>query len=414
MVRFLHTADWQLGLTRRWLRGEAQGRYADARVAAVRALGVLAQEQGCQFVVVAGDVLESPQVATATVRRLFEALKEFPVPVYLLPGNHDPLGAGSVYRTRLWERECPGHVQVLDRAGPWPVADGVELVAAPWPSKRPGEDLVARALAGLPPAEGVRIGVAHGSVDRILPDRTDPATIGTAAVEQALADGRLHYLALGDRHSTTPIGDSGAIWYSGTPEVTDFRERRPGEVLVVDVDPAALEPVRVTGHRVGSWRFEVLERELLDARDVEALDADLDRRPDKNRTVVRLVLRGVLDLPAHERLGQVLERHGQLFAALHTWDRAGDLRLRPDATAVPGWGLSGFVAGAAAEIADSSRTGGGPEPGLTTDGGDGSEGTAGPAGLLDWEPTWDGPDDATSARDALALLYRLTVARGSP
>ncbi|WP_153397128.1 metallophosphoesterase family protein [Ornithinicoccus halotolerans] len=412
MVRFLHTADWQLGLTRRWLRGEAQGRYADARVAAVRALGVVAGEQGCEFVVVAGDVLESPQVATGTLRRLFEALKEFPVPVYLLPGNHDPLGAGSVYRTRLWERECPGHVHVLDRPGPWPVADSVELLAAPWPSKRPGEDLVARALADLPPAEGVRIGVAHGPVDRILPDHADSnhATINTGTVEQALASGRLHYLALGDRHSVTPVGDSGAIWYSGTPEVTDFRERRPGEVLVVDVDPGAPEPVRVAGHQVGRWRFEVVERELLDGRDVETLDADLDRRVDKDRAVVRLVLRGVLDLPAHQRLGEVLERHGQLFAALHTWDRAGDLRLRPDLTAMPGWGLSGFVAGAAAEIADSSAGAGQLQPPGTTDRADGAQSSA---ALLDWEPSWDGPEDATSARDALALLYRLTVARES-
>ena len=31
MVRFLHTADWQIGITRRHLDAEAQARFAAAR-----------------------------------------------------------------------------------------------------------------------------------------------------------------------------------------------------------------------------------------------------------------------------------------------------------------------------------------------------------------------------------------------
>ena len=30
-MRFIHTADWQLGMTRHFLEGEAQPRYAAAR-----------------------------------------------------------------------------------------------------------------------------------------------------------------------------------------------------------------------------------------------------------------------------------------------------------------------------------------------------------------------------------------------
>ena len=41
-MRFLHTADWQLGMTRHYLNGDAQPRYSAARRAAVAALGPLA------------------------------------------------------------------------------------------------------------------------------------------------------------------------------------------------------------------------------------------------------------------------------------------------------------------------------------------------------------------------------------
>ena len=45
-MRFLHTADWQLGMTRHFLAGEAQPRYSAARRDAVAGLGALAAEVG--------------------------------------------------------------------------------------------------------------------------------------------------------------------------------------------------------------------------------------------------------------------------------------------------------------------------------------------------------------------------------
>ena len=41
-MRFLHTADWQLGMTRHFLAGDAQPRYSAARRDAVAGLGALA------------------------------------------------------------------------------------------------------------------------------------------------------------------------------------------------------------------------------------------------------------------------------------------------------------------------------------------------------------------------------------
>ena len=85
MMRFLHTSDWQLGMTRRFLSEEAQARFD-----AIRTIGRIAREKQCQFMLVCGDSFESNQMDRKTVARAIEALKEVSVPVYLLPGNHDP------------------------------------------------------------------------------------------------------------------------------------------------------------------------------------------------------------------------------------------------------------------------------------------------------------------------------------
>ena len=50
---FIHTSDFQLGMTRWFLKGEAQGRFNDDRESAIMHLGQLAEEVGAEFIVVA-------------------------------------------------------------------------------------------------------------------------------------------------------------------------------------------------------------------------------------------------------------------------------------------------------------------------------------------------------------------------
>lgn len=196
-MRFVHTADWQLGMTRHFLEGEAQPRYSAARRDAVAGLRDLAMAAGAEFVVVAGDVFEDNHLDPRVITQSLEAMRAVGVPVYLLPGNHDPLDASSVYTSALFTAECPDNVTVLDRAGVHQVRPGVEIVAAPWRSKRPTTDLVAEVLADLPSDDVTRIVVAHGGVDVLDPDPTRPSLIRLAAVQDAINRGAVHYVALG-------------------------------------------------------------------------------------------------------------------------------------------------------------------------------------------------------------------------
>jgi DNA repair exonuclease SbcCD nuclease subunit len=357
-MRFLHTADWQLGMTRHFLAGDAQPRYSAARRDAVAGLGALAAEVGAEFVVVAGDVFEHNQLAPQVIGQSLEAMRAIGVPVYLLPGNHDPLDASSVYTSALFTAECPDNVRVLDRAGIHQVRPGLEIVAAPWRSKAPTTDLVAEVLEELSSGPAIRVLVAHGGVDVLDPNRDKPSLIRLARLDEALARGALHYVALGDKHSLTQVGDTGRVWYSGSPEVTNFDdvESDPGHVLVVDIDEAG-GTVSVAPRRVGHWRFVTLHRQVDTSRDIADLDMNLDGFGEKERTVVRLALTGSLSITDRAALDACLDRYARLFAWLGLWERHTDLAVIPADGEFTDLGIGGFAAAAVDELVATARDG---------------------------------------------------------
>ncbi|GAA4541189.1 metallophosphoesterase family protein [Mycobacterium paraffinicum] len=359
-MRFLHTADWQLGMTRHFLAGDAQPRYSAARRDAVAGLGALAAEVGAEFVVVSGDVFEHNQLPPQVVGQSLEAMRAIGIPVYLLPGNHDPLDASSVYTSALFTAECPDNVVVLDRAGVHELRPGLEIVAAPWRSKAPTTDLVGEVLEDLTPEPVTRILVAHGGVDVLDPDRDKPSLIRLAALDDALATGTVHYVALGDKHSRTHVGNSGRVWYSGAPEVTNFDdvESDPGHVLIVEIDEAdPRRAVTVESRHVGRWRFVTMHRQVDTRRDIADLDVNLDLITEKDRTVVRLALTGSLTVTDRAALDACLDKYARLYAWLGLWERRTDLAVIPADGEFSDLGIGGFAAAAVDELVATAREG---------------------------------------------------------
>jgi DNA repair exonuclease SbcCD nuclease subunit len=374
VVRFVHTADWQLGMRRHFLDEDAQHRFSQDRLDAVAAVGRLAAEAGAAFVVVAGDVFDDNQVDRRTVLRLLDVLRGYPdIPVLLLPGNHDPLDAGSVFASDDFREHCPPQVHVVADAEPIEVADGVEVVGAPWPVKSPVRNPALDVLESLSAPTGVRILLAHGGVD-VLGGEFDQATVLRAAdLEPAVETGLVHFVALGDRHSATPVGESGRIWFAGAPEPTAYVEDNPGKALLVDVDA---EHVQVEQRQVGRWRFR---REVFDVageQDLDAVQRWLDEPDDKPRTIAKLALRGSLTLRERTRLDQALAEAAETYGALESWQRHADLVTAPDDEDLDAMEVGGFVADAVAELREIAQA---------------------------------DTEDREDASDALALLYRTVV-----
>ena len=382
-VTFIHSSDFQLGMTRWFLDDDAQSRFDDSRLRAIARLGDLAEESGAEFIVVAGDVFDSNALKPQTMDRALAALDALPVPVYLLPGNHDALLPGAALE-RAAQRD---NITVLADSTPVDVRPGVELVGAPLLARYATEDLAAKALAGLEPTENIRILVAHGQCE----DRSGenkPDRIDLTGLEAALDAGVIDYVAMGDTHSAGPIGTSGRVWFSGAPEVTDFHDRREnveggevnsGKALVVDVDKRSAEDseVSVDERTVGEWTFDALHFEVADAADVKDLLDHLEAYPEKTRTVVKYSIAGTLGLEATRELEEGLAAKENVFGALFERKRLMDLHLEPSDEELANLPLSGYARDAMSSLLEMASA---------------------PAD----------PEGAASARDAVNLLFRLS------
>ena len=198
----------------------------------------------------------------------------------------------------------------------------------------------------------------------------NPRLIGVSKLEERLASGLIHFVVLGDRHSTTKVGDTGRIWYSGAPEPTAFNEVDPGKVLVVTLH-ADREPM-VEERSVGTWKFLYEEWELTGNADLDALDDWLSGLRGKERTIVRLKLKGQISLGQKARLDQISDDYSAPLADLDIGD-GGDLLVLPDGFDVDDLGLSGYARESFADLRELAQAG----------------------------------EHVVAAGDALALLYRL-------
>lgn len=340
-MKFIHTSDWQIGMTRAFLSQEAGARFAQARIDAITTIGDIAREHGAAFIVVAGDVFESNQLSRSTVARALDAIAALPVPVFLLPGNHDPLDASSIFQTDAFST-LGDHVQVIRDGQPIPVPGqrNTEIVGAPWRSKRPATDQCAEVLAALSPANDTRrVFVGHGQTDNLAPDHSQPGVIALSALEDALSDGRVDFIALGDRHSVTRVGSSGRIWYSGAPLATDFDETDPNQCLLVNLDSAEVMPLAC-----GDWRFLAIQQEINADADVRRFHDWLDALPDKARSIVKVGFTGTVNLATAADLDACMEEAADAFASLRRRDRTTDLAVVPDTLDENAVALGGYAA----------------------------------------------------------------------
>lgn len=354
MITFIHTSDLQLGMTRWFLDDDAQARFSAARLSSITKLGELAVASGASFIVVAGDVFEHNALEDRTRLRAFEAFSRLPVPVYLLPGNHDPLVADSIFFSSSAE-----NVHVLDSSQPIEAADGVEIVGAPYKSKRANYDLVAAAIEPLETTDSIRIVVGHGQVNSRESDKA-PDIIDLDTVENALRRGAIDYVALGDTHSTESWGSTGAVWFSGAPETTAYKEvstgggeSDSGNALVVTIDkPSAEEGATVTVDKreIGEWHFEALEHAVDSQADAEEFIELLKAYPSKSTTAIKYGLRGTVSLSVQAYLQKELSELEPVFASLRPRKRTMDLHLEPEEKELEELDITGYARGALDEL----------------------------------------------------------------
>jgi hypothetical protein len=304
-LRLLHTADWQLGKSFAGVPGDAASLLRAARFDAVRTLARIARERAVDAVLVAGDVFDDNLVGASTVARTIAAMREFPGPWVLLPGNHDADTAASVW-SRLRHGGVPENLLLAGSPLPLSLADGrLVVLPAPLTARRVFDDLTEWMDGAATAPTVMRVGLAHGSVAGRLPGDADAANpIAADRAERA----QLDYLALGDWHGTLEIAPR--TWYAGTPEPDRFATNEPGHALLVELT-APRSPARVERIITATYHWHTVDLDVtgLEPGDVgAAVDRTLPPPAERHRALLRLRLGGIAGLATRAAIDTALER----------------------------------------------------------------------------------------------------------
>lgn len=330
----------------RHARAQAQAISAE-RTATIRRIVDLANERRVDFMLVAGDQFEDAAPNLNDIAQVVAALRRATMPVYVLPGNHDPARGDSPYASAAW-RALAGStvVTVLDPKS-YDVPGGV-LLASPCEKKYSTQDPT-MIFTQMPSADGtIRVGCAHGTLNIGVAQVFDEGHQrgGYPIALDAASRAGLAYLALGHWHSHFESKDRDAlIVYSGTPEPTSYADKDCGTVSIVEITgPRALpiiERVRVAGLTWHDLTFGITD-EASYARAV----AELEAIPEPGRAVIKATFRGVL-LPGFVEIRAI--SRASLTPYFFSYNEIDELVVKDEAS--QDW-RDAMNAGLAADIAD--------------------------------------------------------------
>lgn len=322
-LRFLHSADWQIGKVFRFVDDSTMGLLQEARLAAITRLGEKAIELGAKHILVAGDVYDMEALSPRSLNQPLERMRNFEgVTWHLMPGNHDPHRPHGLW-DQLMRRGVPNNVLVHLSAQPRTFeSERFAVLPAPLQYRRTLQDPMAYMDDAETPDNIIRLGLAHGTVrgfgsdDKDVPNFISPNRPDTAG---------LAYLALGDWHGQKKINDK--VWYSGTHEIDAFDVEGGGQALCVEIEGANAAPV-VTPIEIGHYRWITFRQQINSREEIDALVATLrGSGEDLSRNLVRLLVEGTVSLQDRQYFEeQVIERVSAALCYL----RVDETRLFPN------------------------------------------------------------------------------------
>lgn len=318
MIKFLHTADWQLGKPYQRVNDDSKrARLQLERIGCLRRIGETARDSNASFVLVAGDLFDSPSPVNATVAAACESIGAMKIPVLAIPGNHDHGGPGSLWEQPFFVRErkkLAPNLHILLDAKPV-ILDSAVIFPAPLLRRHDPTDPTAWIRAAFDhqdfPADLPRIVLAHGSVQGFEASQEDEDEevrgLNRIALER-LPSSEIDYIALGDWHGTKQINPK--AWYSGTPEIDRFPkggDNDPGNILIVEV--ARNYTPRVEKKRTGNFRWNDFPHRFSEDAGFDAFHAALDAHIGEwgQDSLLKLTLTGSLGIETSQRLADLIQ-----------------------------------------------------------------------------------------------------------
>ncbi len=214
--RILHTSDLHLE------------RVGDKACDSLAAVVDLAIAQNVELVIIAGDLFDHNRVESRLVNFVVEQLRRLPVPVIILPGNHDCLVPGSVYEDVGFQHSDNIHLFTSPQGETMNLP---ELEVSVWGKCINSYDYDVLPFEGMPQPEQNgwwNIAVGHGYyVDG------DAAVFPSYHIyPEEVVDSGWDYIALGHLPTFQGVCLEPVTYYCGSPVML-------GSVALVDLDEAA-------------------------------------------------------------------------------------------------------------------------------------------------------------------------------
>ena len=302
MIKFLHAADFHLDAPFSSLSREAAVQRRQEQRDAVRQLVALCNEEHCDLMLLAGDLLDSDSAWQETLDCMAESFAECNAQIFISPGNHDRFMPGCPYDTVVW----PENVHIFTK-------NRIESVTLP----ELGCTIYGAAFTAMdcePLLEGfcvrdpeiINLMVIHGEM------KADSTY--NAITEARIAGSGLDYLALGHVHAYSGALQAGKTAYGwpGCLMGRGFDELGEKGCILGEIDR---EGCRTRFASISGRRYEIL---TVQAGDDAAAAMEAVLPANTERDIYRIYLEGEAE-PVDERA--LYRRFSSRFFGLTIRDR---------------------------------------------------------------------------------------------
>jgi len=242
-IKVLHTSDVHLdAYTLPHLPFAREKR--DLILGAFQGVINMALAEKVDVMIIAGDFFDSNRAPDEVLEFAVQQLRRLPVPVVILPGNHDCLTPNSVYRRVDFPKECGNVLLITDPKGERLTFPELDL--ALWGRANLDQPLL-KPLEGLPPRgpEQWQLAVAHGHL--LLPQRRIMTSL-PITLEEVMSS-NMDYVALGHWEFFQDVSAGSVVaCYSGAPVPLMQGLEDKGQVVLVHLENGRgvwVEPVEV-------------------------------------------------------------------------------------------------------------------------------------------------------------------------
>lgn len=250
MLTVIHSADLHLDSPFSGLDPQGAAQRRGEQRLLLDDLAQLARDRAADLVLLSGDLLDGDRAFRETVSALARCLGEMGCPVFLAPGNHDPLSPRSPYLGVQWPENVhlfsSQEIETVDLPALGCAVHGAAFLS-PRLERSPLQGFCA-------PRDGrIHLMALHGEVDR-------GGHYGPITPMDIAASG-LHYLALGHVHQFSGLQRAGeTFWaYPGCPEGRGFDELGAKGALCLTV---ATDGVSCDFVPLARRRYEILSVDL--------------------------------------------------------------------------------------------------------------------------------------------------------